>query len=318
MSDVSMALAGLNITILDPTTNSTVTANPGTLNDWLKANNGYVCLDGDCNNLVLWIIDNLTNNHLQVTNGTDLTHPSLFDIRRGLDAQDSIFIAHNPSISHFVLFTEPSFAWLDETFYVNDPGFNATMYDFNETGGYLVYKIYGIGRKYPFYTQCNGTWGNQYMGSDNETICAVGCLMSSVSMAMSGYNIPIDYNGKENVVTTPETLNWWLQQNNGYVNGTSDLNETALNKIPNGRVIWNDETGMHTKNDIPIDILRGYLQDYKRRIVIANVMEGKHFVLVYDINMNDEDTLMVNDPAQFHDTYSYKNDVVGWRIFDMA
>ena len=319
MSDVSMALAGLNLTIPDPyNANSMITANPGTLNNWLKANQGYICLDGDCNNLILWIIDNLTNNHLQVRNGTALTNPSLFDIRRGLDAQDAIYIAHNPSISHFVLFTQPSFGWLDETFYVHDPGFNATIYNFNETGGYLIYNIYGISRKYPYYAQCNGTWSDDYMGTNNKTICAVGCLMSSVSMAMAGYNIPIMNDNGENMVTTPGTLNWWLQQNNGYENGTSNLNENVLNKIPNDRVKWYDQNGMHTKNDISIDTLREYLQDYKRRIVIANVMEGQHFVLVYDINMSDKDTLLVNDPGQFHDTYSYKNDVVGWRIFDMA
>lgn len=317
MSDVSMALAGLNFTIPDPTSKTQVTSNPGTLNNWLKANNGYICLDGDCNNLVLWMPDNITNNHLQITNGTSLTYPSLFDIRRGLDAQDVIFIAHNPSISHFVLFTQPSFGWMDETFHVNDPGFNATMYNFNETGGYLQYNIYGIPRKYPYYTQCNASWSNDFMGSNNKTICAVGCLMSSVSMAMSGYNIPIDYNGKM-VETTPGTLNYWLQQNDGYANGTSNLDENTLNKIPNGRVKWNDENGMHTKNDISIEVLRGYLQDYQRRIVIANVMNGEHFVLVYDIDMNDKDTLFVNDPGQFHDTYSYNKDVVGWRIFDMA
>ena len=44
-------------------------------------------------------------------------------------------------------------------------------------------------------------------------------------------------------------------------------------------------------------------------------MHGRHFVLVVGI-MND-DVLYVNDPGFNRTTYSYKNDVVGWRIFDM-
>ena len=73
---------------------------------------------------------------------------------------------------------------------------------------------------------------------------------------------------------------------------------------------------MHTKNDIDVATIREWTQDNPRRIVIANVMQGKHFVLVTDVS-DDMDTLMVNDPGNFHKSYSYLNDVVGWRIFDM-
>jgi len=37
---------------------------------------------------------------------------------------------------------------------------------------------------YPLYKQCDSRWGNQLM--QTQTICAVGCLMSSTSMAIAG------------------------------------------------------------------------------------------------------------------------------------
>ena len=82
--------------------------------------------------------------------------------------------------------------------------------------------------------------------------------------------------------------------------------------LPNGTVLW-PKDGMHVTNDIPLDELRLYLE---RRVVIANVMKGRHFVLVVGV-MPDGDTLLVNDPGFSRTTYSYEWDVVGWRIFDM-
>lgn len=38
--------------------------------------------------------------------------------------------------------------------------------------------------QYPLYKQCDSRWGNQLM--QTETICSVGCLMSSTSMAIAG------------------------------------------------------------------------------------------------------------------------------------
>ena len=88
------------------------------------------------------------------------------EIRRGLDAEDSIFIAHNPALEHFVLFTQAS--WINETFSVHDPFYNVSVYNFDETSGFLQYKIYGIAREYPFYSQCNISWSNETMGENNK------------------------------------------------------------------------------------------------------------------------------------------------------
>lgn len=60
---------------------------------------------------------------------------------------------------------------------------------------------------------------------DKYTICEVGCLMSSVSMALNHYSVLI--NGQS---ANPGTLNRWLQNNGGYVDG-DDLDEEDVMKL---------------------------------------------------------------------------------------
>ena len=59
----------------------------------------------------------------------------------------------------------------------------------------------------------------------DKTVCKVGCLMTSVAMAVRYYNITINNNE-----TTPGTLNDWLRSNGGYDN-ESDLYEKVLEKL---------------------------------------------------------------------------------------
>ena len=59
-----------------------------------------------------------------------------------------------------------------------------------------------------------------------------------------------------------------------------------------------------------------YIDRKVPRIVIANVMQGEHFVLIVGYR-SDNDTLIVNDSGFNRNSYSYSNDVVGWRLFDM-
>ena len=54
------------------------------------------------------------------------------------------------------------------------------------------------------------------------------------------------------------------------------------------------------------------------RVVIANVNNGGHFVLLTGYSVGDNDTFAVNDPGYNRDSYSYSLDVVGYRIFDMS
>ena len=53
--------------------------------------------------------------------------------------------------------------------------------------------------------------------------------------------------------------------------------------------------------------------------VIANVMHGEHFVLVVGVDdVLSGDTLYVNDPGFYRPSYSYTQDVVGWRLYAIA
>ena len=76
---------------------------------------------------------------------------------------------------------------------------------------------------------------------------------------------------------------------------------------------------MHTTNDLSLSDVQYYL--HQGRPVIANVMDGHHFVLVtgwVPSSLRGDDTLVVNDPGFDRWTYSLQNDVVGWRLFNMT
>ena len=139
-----------------------------------------------------------------------------------------------------------------------------------------------------------------------KTICDVGCLMSSTAMGIAGVQIQIE---KED--STPKTLNEWLRNNDGY--SGNNLIETQVPLIDPERIFWLDDA-FHTTNDLSFEVVCSYIS--KGRIVIANVNNGGHFVLLNGY-VDDGDTFSVLDPGYNRDSYSYKNDVVGYRIFDM-
>ena len=146
----------------------------------------------------------------------------------------------------------------------------------------------------------------------NKTICDVGCLMSSTSMALNGTGITIT-TGPDAIWTDPGSLNHWLQDNGGYDSGNDFIEEVLPSLRPN-RVVWPADA-MHKTNDLPYATIAAYLE--KGRIVLANVCRGHHFVLVVGYS-DDGDSLAVHDPGFDRSDYSYKYDVVGWRIFDFA
>ncbi len=160
--------------------------------------------------------------------------------------------------------------------------------------------------EFPLFGQCDDKWGDDYMGT--KTICQVGCLMSSTAMAIAGSNILIDDND-----STPKTLNVWLRDNEGYSN--NDLIESQVPLIDPARITW-PEDGMDRDKNLSYDTIVEYLE--AGRIVIGNVNEGGHFVLITGYSSEDHDTFVVNDPGYHKDTYSYKDDVVGFRLFDMV
>eukprot|EP00466_Bigelowiella_natans_P013340 jgi/Bigna1/54449/estExt_Genewise1Plus.C_340049 len=169
--------------------------------------------------------------------------------------------------------------------------------------------------EYPLFKQCDPAWGSDLMVT--TTICKVGCLMSSTSMALNGSGIHINATltsggAVEAISTNPGSLNKWLQANGGY-DGQNDMYEDVIPKVDSSRIKWASDA-MHKTNDLPFEKIQEYVS--KPRVVIANVLKGRHFVLVTGWG-DDGDTLYVNDPGFEVETYSYSQDVVGWRIFDM-
>lgn len=166
---------------------------------------------------------------------------------------------------------------------------------------------YDIPFTYPFYKQCDNNWGNDIMVT--KTICSVGCLMSSTSMAIYGTNILINNNQ-----SNPQQLNNWCKNTPNCYDDSNDLSEVVVTQIDPSRIFWDDVTSMHRTNDLSFETIISYLQ--KGRIVIANVNSGHHFVLVTGYSTTGDNTYYVNDPGYDRNTYTY-SEVVGYRIFDM-
>jgi hypothetical protein len=329
MSSLAMVLAGLGIPV--PVGGTPQPATPGTFNAWLEADNGYHCDAGDCNNLVLDVVSNLTG---AVQFIGELPPPPIASIETGLTAGNVAYLAHVRNRTHFVLLT--GFVGAGSgVFTVNDPNAHNTTYTYAEMADILMYALLEAGTApttattpspsllrgaprvasspvvpfpYPLYKQCNTTWGNDVML--NETICAVGCLMSSTAMALAGHGIT-----DAGVTIDPGTFNAWLRTHGGY-EGQSDLIEDAVPAIDPAHVGWDDAGGMHRTNDVPFPQIQALVA--KGQPVIANVLQGKHFVLVVGWDASDTDTLYVNDPGFPTLSYSYSKDVVGWRLFNMT
>eukprot|EP01127_Copromyxa_protea_P009679 TRINITY_DN2297_c0_g1_i2.p1 TRINITY_DN2297_c0_g1~~TRINITY_DN2297_c0_g1_i2.p1 ORF type:complete len:150 (-),score=37.16 TRINITY_DN2297_c0_g1_i2:63-512(-) len=128
MSCVSMALAGYNITI------DGQTSNPGTLNAWLRANDGYECAGGDCCNLIL---DAPTRISPRIRSLGEPLVPSLETLVSWVKS-GYITIIHVRNQHHFVLVTDFK---APDVFVVNDPGFDQTEYHYSDIHDILLYTI---------------------------------------------------------------------------------------------------------------------------------------------------------------------------------
>jgi Peptidase_C39 like family len=332
MTSVSMVLAGLGYNI-----------DPGTFNTWLMNNNGYLCLDGDCNNLNVTKPSEYSG---KISLIGELPKPSKASIQQGIATNTIAYIAHIPSLVHFVLLTGYESASSD-VFYVNDAFYNATSYLYSNISDIFMYNLAMdepsekdassssssssslnldvqiaptpvIPFNYPLFSQCDPAWAKDVIGNETvTTICDVGCLMSSVSMVLAFNNITIpSLCGFSQMSTAnPQSLNFWLVNHYGYVDG-DDFDEGDLPALAPSKIGWSETYGMHVKNDVPISVIQQLITSGQP--VIANVMAGRHFVLVTGWDSNNFDTLYVNDPGFSTQTYSYSNDVVGWRLFNIT
>ena len=286
---------------------------PGTLNAWLQAHDGYRCDRGDCNNLVLDAPDRLTNGRFRYVGEWDNTSLSVASVAANIASAEIAYLAHvhvpTPphGVHHFVLLT--SYDNATDSFGVLDPGFDEQRYARSAIHDYLMYEVLPhdavVPHGYRLFKQCDPAWGSNAIV--HKTICAVGCLLTSTTMVLRSKGIQID--GED---ATPARLNKWLQTHGGY-DDDDDLDEAVVAKI-DPRLGWTNES-MHTKPDVAWATLVAMLG--RGAPVIANVMHGHHFVLVVGYAA-DGDTLYVNDPGFERSTYSFAADVVGWRLYNVS
>eukprot|EP01114_Cavostelium_apophysatum_P012601 TRINITY_DN285_c0_g1_i2.p1 TRINITY_DN285_c0_g1~~TRINITY_DN285_c0_g1_i2.p1 ORF type:complete len:179 (-),score=20.96 TRINITY_DN285_c0_g1_i2:99-635(-) len=125
--------------------------------------------------------------------------------------------------------------------------------------------------------QCDAKWKDNTLPC-GQTICAVGCAMSSVANALPGG-------------FTPGSLNTWLKVHGGYEG--CDLIWGTVNSL-----------GMkyleQSKHDLAWLSSTANNCNYA---VIANVLGGSHWVLLTGYAGNGN--FYVHDPAGFHSTYAY-------------
>ena len=242
--------------------------------------------------------------------------PSEDELRQMLSESSDrhmVFLAHVRNGTHFVLLT----GWNSSAaaFDVNDPGFDRTTYLYDDIGDLIIYSTVPspnafVPMPYPLFKQYDYRWANDVM--ETTTIAKVGCLMSSTAMALRAHGINIS----KSTAVDPGSLNRWLRENGGY-DGSNDMYESKIPAISPDRISWNATQGMHTSNDITVHSIAASLSSGQP--VIANVMHGRHFVLVIGMSSKTgaNPTLYVNDPGFYRTSYMY-DEVVGWRLFNMS
>jgi len=111
---------------------------PGTLNAWLRNNQGYTCIDGDCDNLVLNAPNQIEPGRVSFI--SEAEKPSLTTMKANVAAGNPVQVAHVRNNTHFVLVI--GYDTVNETtFYVNDPGFSLPSYDYSEMSDLLLYTM---------------------------------------------------------------------------------------------------------------------------------------------------------------------------------
>ena len=138
--------------------------------------------------------------------------------------------------------------------------------------------------KYPLYKQCDSRWKNNKISS--KTICQVGCLMSSVSMALAGNGYKVG-----GQTATPATLNSWLRSHHGY---SGNL------------FVWGAVKSLHLcyVNKYRGSAIDKYVKDSHYEVVL-NVHSGGHWVLATG---HCSGGWSVNDPG--YSTTCYKTSQV--------
>jgi hypothetical protein len=130
-------------------------------------------------------------------------------------------------------------------------------------------------REYPLFKQCDSRWGSDKLGS-SSTVCKVGCLITSVAMALNGLGKRIDGN-----IPDPKNFNQFLMTNGGY-QGNLFL-WYSVSKFGFQFV------GMPTD----VNVIKKYVCD--KYVVSINIDRGGHWVLA--IGINADGSFQILDPG---------------------
>jgi len=146
-------------------------------------------------------------------------------------------------------------------------------------------------RQFTLFKQCDAKWGQHALGTSRLTICQAGCAMSSLAMVLNTFNEKVD-----GQVVTPGTLNDWLTNHAGYVDGDL-LVWAAGDRLGNVKF-----SAMHRgAGSLDVTKLKWCVDNGWPAIV--NVRAGGHWVLVTGYNGTN---FKVNDPGFSTTSYLYK------------
>mmetsp|Transcript_6686 Transcript_6686/g.16768 ORF Transcript_6686/g.16768 Transcript_6686/m.16768 type:complete len:198 (+) Transcript_6686:120-713(+) len=165
-----------------------------------------------------------------------------------------------------------------------------------------------IPHKYPLFKQCDKRWGSDVIVT--ETLCKVGCLENSISSGLAGKGYKI--NGAK---VNPGSLNSWLKSHHGYTSSNEliegeipHLHPSSISWTCSGCGLFSGRTSL-SKEEIKHKVKEGL-------VVIGNVMNGAHFVLITGYDTSNANVFHVNDSGFDRSTYNY-DDFVGYRVFKM-
>ena len=176
-----------------------------------------------------------------------------------------------------------------------------------------------IPRKFPLYKQCDPTWGDDFMNGtrpDHDTICATGCAMSSVAMALAGHDLRVP---GSNELIDPQNFNHWLQKHDGYWCDGDFCNNLVLDapdRLFPGRVQFISE-----KQKPDVQTMIQAVRDMNPHMII-HVNNNHHFNLVIGVELpaaGDDTIFYVHDPGNyvnFTRTYGEISDIILYTIKD--
>lgn len=155
--------------------------------------------------------------------------------------------------------------------------------------------------KYPYYRQADPAWATLPVGSDGETMAAVGCTLTSIAMGLSGLGHPL----------TPGDVNEKLTQNGGFTK--------------NGYVIWGKVATLTEGAIEVVTVDSSYARldrelAANRPVIVKVLLSGvvQHWVLVVGKEGREYIALdPLNKAKQPVPLSSLSNNIYAMRVFTM-